>query len=68
MCSPAREELEQATVRVKLFREQPTSELARSATATDSATTALTMSTPYGRNYHCARPTARPRRAPPRNR
>jgi Na+/H+ antiporter NhaA/2-hydroxychromene-2-carboxylate isomerase len=31
--SPAREQLEEATVRVKLFREQPTSELARSATA-----------------------------------
>jgi len=31
--SPAREQLEQATVLVKLFREQPTSELARSATA-----------------------------------
>jgi Na+/H+ antiporter NhaA len=36
--SPAREELEQATVRVKLFREQPTSELARSATATITST------------------------------
>jgi hypothetical protein len=38
MCSPAREELEQAMVRVKLFREQPTSELARSATATITST------------------------------
>src|SRR5689334_1251844 len=36
--SPAREELEQATVRVRLFREQPASELAGSATATISST------------------------------
>jgi Na+/H+ antiporter NhaA len=36
--SPAREQLEQATVRVKLFREQPTSELARSATASITST------------------------------
>ncbi|MDQ1604323.1 MAG: hypothetical protein QOE01_2168 [Actinomycetota bacterium] len=37
--APAREELEQATVLVRSFREQPTSELARSATA--SITSAL---------------------------
>jgi protein-disulfide isomerase len=36
--SPAREQLEQATVDVKLFREQPTSELARSATASITST------------------------------
>ncbi len=36
--SPAREQLEQATVRVRQFREQPTSELARSATTSITST------------------------------